>query len=118
MTVFFSSHIIPDVETICDRVATVIDGTVRGVGAVRDLLAREVECYEVTFTGIDPNTLTTELVSAHVGSDASWARVAAEHRDGLIRELAEAGARLVGLAPVRSTLEDLLMRQYEEGAAS
>jgi len=118
VTVFFSSHIIPDVETICDRVATVIDGSVRGVGAVRDLLARDVESYEATFTGLDPEAVSTPLLAVHTGSDAAWVRVEAGRRDDLIRELADRGARLVGLTPVRSTLEDLLMRQYEEGAAS
>jgi len=118
VTVFFSSHIIPDVETLCDRVAIVIDGSVRGVGAVRDLLAREVEIYEVTFTGLDPEELTIPLDSAHRGSDAAWVRVTADRRDELIRELAAAGARLVSLTPVRSTLEDLLMLRYEEGRAS
>ena len=118
VTVFFSSHIIPDVETLCDRVATVIDGSVRGVGAVRDLLAREVEHYEVTFTGLDPQVVTTPLVSVHMGSDAAWVRVDADRRDSLIGELALKGARLVSLTPVQSTLEDLLLRQYEEGAAS
>ena len=118
VTVFFSSHIIPDVETVCDRVATVIDGSVREIGAVRDLLAREVERYEVTFTGLDPRVITTPLVSAQMGSDAAWVRVDAGERDALISELARQSARLVSLTPVRSTLEDLLMRQYEEGTAS
>jgi ABC-2 type transport system ATP-binding protein len=118
VTVFFSSHIIPDVETVCDRVATVINGIVRGTGAVRDLLAREVESYEVTFSGIDPWSLQTPTQSAHQGSDAAWVRVEASRREDLIRELAEAGARLVSLTPVRSTLEDLLLAQYEEGKAS
>jgi ABC-2 type transport system ATP-binding protein len=118
VTVFFSSHIIPDVETVCDRVATVIDGSIRGIGAVRDLLAREVESYEVTFTGLDPRTVVTPLLAAHTGSDAAWVRVETGQRDDLIRELSDRGARLVGLTPVQSTLEDLLMRQYEEGAAS
>jgi ABC-2 type transport system ATP-binding protein len=118
VTVFFSSHIIPDVETICDRVATVINGAVRGVGAVRDLLARQVESYEVTFTGLDPDGVATPVESTHRGGDASWVRVAADHRDTLIRELTEAGARLVSLNPVRSTLEDLLLEQYEDGGTS
>jgi ABC-2 type transport system ATP-binding protein len=116
-TVFFSSHIIPDVETICDRVAMVVDGEVRGVGAVKDLLAREVERYELTFTGADPARLATPLVASRVGADAVWARVEAGHRDALIRELADAGARLVSLAPVRSTLEDLLVAQVERRSA-
>jgi ABC-2 type transport system ATP-binding protein len=118
VTVFFSSHIIPDVETICDRVATVIDGSVRGVGAVRDLITREVERYEVTFSGIDPRALKTPLISTHTGSDATWVRVEAGERDALIHELADQGARLISLTPVRSTLEDLLMDQFERGATS
>lgn len=118
VTVFFSSHIIPDVETVCDRVATVINGRVRGVGAVRDLLAREVEGYEATFTGLDPTALATPVLSAHRSSDVSWVRVDAGRRDELILELAESGAGLVGLTPVRSTLEDLLLSQFEEEAAS
>lgn len=115
VTVFFSSHIIPDVETICDRVATVIQGRVRGVGAVQDLLAREVESYEATFTGLNPSELTTAVDRARVGTDAAWVRVAADNRDQLIRELADRGARLVSLTAVRSTLEDLLVEQYREG---
>lgn len=118
VTVFFSSHIIPDVETICDRVATVIDGSVRGVGAVRDLLAREVESYEVTFTGFDPHAVSTPVESAHMGSSAAWVRVTAGRRDALIQELTKVGARLVSLTPVRSTLEDLLLEQYKEGGVS
>jgi ABC-2 type transport system ATP-binding protein len=116
VTVFFSSHIIPDVEMICDRVATVIDGSVRGVGAVKELVAGEAEGYEVTFTGLDPEAVTTPLTSTHPGVDLSWVRVDAEQRDALVRELTDAGARLVSMTPVRSTLEDLLMRQYEEEA--
>ena len=118
VTIFFSSHIIPDVETVCDRVATVIDGRVRGVGAVRDLLAREVESYEVAFTGCDPRSLATPVHSAHESIDVGWVRVDSDRRDELIGELAVAGAKLVSLTPVRSTLEDLLVRQYEEGEAS
>jgi ABC-2 type transport system ATP-binding protein len=118
VTVFFSSHIIPDVETVCDRVATVIDGRVRDVGAVRDLLAREVEHYEVTFTGLDPDRLQTPVAAAHTGSDASWVRVEADRRETLIRELADGGARLVSLTPVRSTLEDLVLARYQEGETS
>jgi ABC-2 type transport system ATP-binding protein len=117
-TVFFSSHIIPDVETICDRIATVIDGSIRGIGAVRDLVAREVESYEVTFSGVDPDLVTTPVVSAHVGSDVGWVRVDADRRDALIRELAGMGAQLISLSPVRSTLEDLLMDQFKGSEAS
>ena len=116
-TVFFSSHIIPDVETICDRVAIVVDGTVRATGTVRELMAREVEAYEVTFVGIDPERLTIPVLASHAGSDASWARVANAHRDELIAQLAALGARLVSLTPVRSSLEDFLLHHFQGGVA-
>jgi len=112
-TVFFSSHIIPDVETICDRVAIIVDGRVRAVGSVAELMSDEAEWSEATFTGTVPADLRTPLLASHVGSDASWARVSSAHRDALIQELADRGARLVSLNPVRSNLEDLLMRHYE-----
>jgi ABC-2 type transport system ATP-binding protein len=115
VTVFFSSHIIPDVETLCDRVAIVVGGTVRAIGAVRDLLAGEAEHCEATFTGIEPDDLRTPLLAHHVGSGEVWVRLLSVNRDALIGELGERGALLVSINPVRTTLEDLLMRHYEDG---
>jgi len=114
-TVFFSSHIIPDVETICDRVAILVDGTVRAVGEVRELVAQEADAYELSFVGGAGGALRTPLLASQEGSDAWWVRVSSEHRDQLIRELASSGARLVVLSPVRSSLEEFVIRHYEGG---
>jgi ABC-2 type transport system ATP-binding protein len=116
-TVFFSSHIIPDVEALCDRVAIVVDGTVRAVGSVSDLVPAEAKSYEVTFSGMDLERLSTPLMTHHVQSDATWVRVATEDRDALIAELGRGGARLASLNPVRASLEDLLMQHYSGGAS-
>jgi len=113
-TVFFSSHIIPDVETICDRVAILIDGSVRAVGEVKEIVAQEVEYYELTFTGIDAEALETPVVASHQGSDSAWVRVSAGNRDEIIKELTAGGGRTVSLSPVRSTLEEFLMRQFQQ----
>ena len=53
----------------------------------------------------------------HVAGGASWVRVATAQRDDLIAELGRRGAQVVSLSPVRATLEDLLMRHYEEVGA-
>jgi ABC-2 type transport system ATP-binding protein len=116
-TIFFSSHIIPDVEALCDRVAIVVDGTVRAVGSVSDLVPHETKSFELTFTGMDLERISTPLLTSHVRSDATWVRVATENRDALIQELGEGGARLESLNPVRINLEDLLMEHFS-GSAS
>jgi ABC-2 type transport system ATP-binding protein len=113
VTIFFSSHIIPDVEALCDRVAIVVDGKIRAVGSVGDLVSREADRYEVTFAGATPEELSTQLLAHHVGSGEAWVRVSSADRDALIRELAERGAQLVSMDPVRATLEDLLMTHSE-----
>ena len=38
-TVFFSSHILSDVEAICDRVAILVGGELRGCGPLADVVA-------------------------------------------------------------------------------
>ena len=114
VTVFFSTHIIPDVEMICDRVAIVVDGRVRAVGAVSELVSAEASSYEATFVGAVPSELETPVLAHHVASGESWVQVAADHRDDLMIELGQRGARVVSLNPVQLTLEDLLMRHYEE----
>ena len=50
-TVFFSTHILPDVETLCDRVGVIIGGTLRDVGKLADLLSARVKSVEATFSG-------------------------------------------------------------------
>jgi len=116
-TIFFSSHIIPDVEALCDRVAIVVDGTVRAVGSVSELVPQETKSYEVTFTNMDIDRISTPVIAHHIQSDATWVRVATENRDSLIEELNMGGARLASLNPVRINLEDLLMEHYSGGAS-
>jgi ABC-2 type transport system ATP-binding protein len=113
VTVFFSSHIIPDVEALCDRVAIIVDGTVRAIGAVRDLVSRDAKEYEATFSGVSPEKLSTPVLARHAGSGESWVRFLSEDREALVEELDALGARLVSLNPVRTNLEDLVMSHYE-----
>src|SRR5215831_16318237 len=50
-TVFFSTHILSDAEALCDRVAIIHKGTLRGVGAVEDLTAAVQGKVEVVWKG-------------------------------------------------------------------
>jgi len=114
-TIFFSTHILSDVETLCDRVTILRRGEVVVSGRLEELLKRDVR--------------RTDLVFEHVGDTLEQAFVAAGHavrRMGerlvveaegeaavkfvLERALA-AGAALVEATPRSETLEDLFVRE-------
>lgn len=114
VTIFFSSHIIPDVENICDRVGILIDGRLQAEGEVQEIINLKVDHYDITFTGVPPGSLKTELVAEHEGSDSVWARVTNDLKDRLVSEITSAGGNLISLNPVTSSLEDVLISKYEE----
>ncbi len=114
-TVFFSSHILSDVEMLCDRVCILRKGEVVVAGALRDLLSAGDRHSEVTIGGASPTlrealagiaSATREvgdlLVMEVEGDDAV--------RDVVQRALAD-GARLESVTPKRETLENLFVRR-------
>ena len=52
-TVFFSTHILNDIETICDRVAMIVQGQVVRVGPLAQMLSAESTGVEIVATGVD-----------------------------------------------------------------
>ena len=57
VTVFFSSHILPDVEAICDRVAILNKGRLQEQGALEEILKVRIEGHEVILSGWTEATL-------------------------------------------------------------
>lgn len=47
-TIFFSSHILPDAEAVCDRIGIIIDGEIREVGELTQLLRKGVKTDEIS----------------------------------------------------------------------
>jgi ABC-2 type transport system ATP-binding protein len=47
-TIFFSSHILPDAEAVCDRIGIIIDGKIMAVGELKKLLKRDVKTDEIS----------------------------------------------------------------------
>ena len=114
-TVFFSTHIIPDVEMICDRVAVVVEGRVRASGAVREIVARQAERYEIASSGVDVAGLGfADLELLRTDDDVTWTRVDAARRDALVAAISDHGGQLVSLSPERSSLEEFVLRNYRE----
>ncbi len=108
-TVFFSSHILPDVEALCDRVAILSGGRVAVAGAVRDIVAHNAPSYEIVFTGLDPAAIAVPLEQVTRAGDVVRAQVAVADRDRFVGELAAAGGALLSLTPLRPSLEDVMV---------
>ncbi|MGD9379475.1 MAG: ABC transporter ATP-binding protein [candidate division WOR-3 bacterium] len=47
-TIFFSSHILPDAEAVCDRIGIIINGEIRRVGALSELLRKGTKTDELS----------------------------------------------------------------------
>ncbi len=119
-TIFFSSHILPDVEVLCDRVGILVGGHLRDVGRLEEILKTPTESIELTLQRVSPALLTTlrDLAQAPPLEqlDGVLVRLVDEERlDLALRAALDAGARVVGVVPQRVTLEDHFLREVQGG---
>ncbi len=112
-TVFFSTHILPDVEALCDRVAIMASGVVRKVGKLESLLGDTTAGVEIVAAG-DPERLRAvrggEGASRRGETTVFLVRDAAA-ADALLLELLRAGGSVVSVQPHRRSLEEVFMRE-------
>jgi ABC-2 type transport system ATP-binding protein len=121
-TVLFSSHVLPDVETLCDRVVIIAGGTVVAQGAVADLTAEADPDFEIVAQGVSPRTV------ARVTASGGTARAAGERTiirtedraamNRVVGEIIASGAELIGVSPRRSPLETQFLKALEGVSAA
>ncbi|MFN8059706.1 MAG: ABC transporter ATP-binding protein [Vicinamibacterales bacterium] len=122
-TVFFSSHILSDAETLCSRVAIVAGGRLVAEGRVSDMLAFRTLGWDVVVEGM------TDLALARLGPRLRRAtpiahgrfhlELAPEHPPmDVVPEFAAAGVVVVSFTPMRETLEDFFVRRVAEATHS
>src|SRR5258706_873532 len=111
-TVFFSTHILSDAEALCDRVAILHQGELRGVGAVTELTSGVSGRVELLVLGAQASGALTAL-GAEVHSTGGTVRAVLDEtrQDAAIDAVRQAGARLVALTPLRTTLEDYFVEK-------
>ncbi len=114
-TVFFSSHILSDVESLSDRVAIVSRGRVVGLGTVEDLLAGREQRVEICAAGLGQQAASAlaQLASSHVvrGDQHLFTVESRERAERALQALAAGKGRLVSFTPSRGTLEELFMER-------
>jgi len=121
-TVFFSTHILPDVEMICDRVGILVGGRMVRLGPIGELLGEEVESIEVTAAAVPPDTLqAAERYSLgpalHVGGHVMLRLQGETELDRVLAVLVQAKCRVLSVVPQRRGLEEIFLAASREDRA-
>jgi ABC-2 type transport system ATP-binding protein len=113
-TVFFSTHILSDAEALCDRVAIIHQGELKGVGAVADLTSSVVGKVEVIWQGTQvPASMKALGAECHVTGDTVRAVLAESQQDAAIDALRRERIRLIAITPVRTSLEQYFVAKLQ-----
>jgi ABC-2 type transport system ATP-binding protein len=113
-TVFFSTHILSDAEALCDRVAVINLGQLRGVGAVAELTSGVRGKVEIVWQGTSvPAAIKSLGAETHVAGDTTRAIISEQNQDDAIEAVRCENLRLISVTPVRVSLEDYFMAQLK-----
>jgi ABC-2 type transport system ATP-binding protein len=102
-TVFLSSHLLSEVEQICDRLAIVIKGRVARVGTLAELLESQ-DRFVITAKGIDALMFEGSQQNGFIKIT-----VPALTQRRTIEKIWLAGGEVIAVNPIRRTLEDLFV---------
>jgi ABC-2 type transport system ATP-binding protein len=119
VTVFLSSHLLGEVETICDRIGLLRQGHLVADGRMEDLL--KAERWRARIDGEIPESVRREVAGAtwcgtpEVDGDSLKVPIDEERAPDLCALLVRAGLRVAEFGPVRPTLEEFFRRHASGG---
>jgi len=121
-TVFMSTHILSDIEALCDRVAILRKGKLAATGKLDELLTKagENQSFEINLTGVDAEVLAKDLQNLHgasIAATTNGSRITIDDENQIDNVLAASrkhGGSLVSVQPLRQSLEELFVRETEQ----
>ncbi len=121
-TVFMNTHILPDVEMICDRVAIIVNGSIRHQGRIEDFLPDRGRRTDIVLSQLAPDTADQieerfDLEMVGLGERVEI-RVAEKDAHGVLDAVMISGAEIVSVTPYRNSLEDVFLDAVREGEAA
>jgi ABC-2 type transport system ATP-binding protein len=112
-TIFFNSHVLSDVEVICDRVAILAQGDLICEGTLDELLGTNAEIYQIQGRGGEAELLHQLVPSLEIQGDR-WHGEFRGEPERLMQMLHQSQAQLLKMDLVRPSLEDFFIQQLRE----
>lgn len=116
-TIFFNSHILSEVEQICDRVAILAQGELICRGSLAELLGT-ADTYQVKGKGGDLETLKTWLSSLRIEPDQTWHGQISGDPNDFLTYLRSTEAKILALNLSRPSLEEFFIQQISQTSIS
>jgi ABC-2 type transport system ATP-binding protein len=115
-TVLFSTHIISDVEMICDRVGIIAKGKMLAVGRIEELVGRQKgESVEVVcegFVGERNAVIKAKAQRLLQRGNRCWMVLPdPSELEGVLEAIRRSGGKLVSVIPHKGSLEDIFLEQ-------
>jgi ABC-2 type transport system ATP-binding protein len=119
VTVFFSSHILPDVEALCDRVAIMNKGKLQEEGALEEILKVKIEGHEVILArvGAQDAAALKDLCDevTPIGDRIHLRAGNSRQVEAVLSYSISRGAELISVNPIRPSLEEYFFKEVTEG---
>ena len=120
-TVFMSTHILSDIEALCDNVAILRGGKLAATGKLDDLLTQsgEQQSFEINVKGVSGKNLASDvsLISgASISAKPNGANIQVLDEtdiDKILQITREKGGKLVSVQPVKQSLEELFVKETQ-----
>jgi len=113
-TIFLNSHLLSEVEMVCDRAAVVDHGRVIALGTIHDLL-RGADIVRVRMTGLNGRLSQIQGFAAP-SEDGEWKTfrgVREERVPELVAEIVRLGGSVYAVEPQQQSLEDRFLQLLE-----
>jgi ABC-2 type transport system ATP-binding protein len=109
-TILFSTHILSDAETLCDRVGVIAGGQLRGVGAPGSIVGVKSLEMEIIFE-LTGSGAPMEKVRAKTTKSGANYRMSVSEAElyAALEELRGASATIISVTQIKPTLEDFFM---------
>ncbi|MBD2096919.1 ABC transporter ATP-binding protein [Trichocoleus sp. FACHB-591] len=111
-TIFFNSHVLSDVEQICDRVAILAEGELICVGSLNELLGT-ADTYYVKGKGGSLDVLKKRMLNLEF-EDGFWEGNLRGDPYDFLASLSLMGAQIITVSLARPTLEEFFMEQLRQ----